>query len=266
MSDGNRGRDGRGRHPGSDGSLTAEEMSHLRTALQERIEFIEDMSHELRSGLTFIRGYVDLFLGGSLGPINDRQQHALQVMERRTEGVVHLLDQMLSLERARSGHLELNECVDVSEIVHHSVQNAALAADKAGVRILAQAEPATVALADPRRLVQVMDNLVSNAIKFSYSGGSVVIKVTETDADVIVRVKDDGVGIAPEEQERVFERFYRTRQGADRAAGSGLGLVITKAIIEAHGGSIWVESALGKGTAFIFSLPKSGPTASALHV
>lgn len=265
MSNGNRGRDGRGGYAGSDGSLTAEEWSHLRTALQERIEFIEDMSHELRSGLTFIKGYVDLFLGGSLGSVNDRQQHALQVMERRTDAVVHLLDQMLSLERARSGHLELNECVDVAEIVHHSVQNAGLAAEKGGVRLSALAEPTTVSLADPRRLLQVMDNLISNAIKFSYAGGSVVVRVRETIDDVIVSVKDDGVGIAPEDQERIFERFFRTRQGAERAAGTGLGLVITKAIIEAHGGHIWVESALGKGTAFIFSLPKAGPASVAPH-
>lgn len=265
MSEVSRGKDGHGVLPVGDGSLTAEETSHLRTALQERIEFIEDMSHELRSGLTFIKGYVDLFLGGNLGPINDRQQHALQVMERRTDAVVHLLDQMLSLERARSGHLELNECVDVSEIVHHAVQNAGLASEKAGVHVSAQAEPVMVALADPRRLLQVMDNLISNAIKFSYAGGSVYVSVTDGAAELTVRVRDEGVGIAPADQERVFERFYRTRQGADRAAGTGLGLVITKAIIEAHGGRIWVESALGKGTTFAFSLPKSGPCSAVEH-
>ncbi|MGQ9554301.1 MAG: sensor histidine kinase [Anaerolineae bacterium] len=233
-----------------------EELTQLRRALSERIEFIEDMSHELRSGLTFIKGYVDLFLSNTLGPLTEKQRHALGVVARRTEAVVHLLDQMLSLERARAGHLELSQSVDVGEVVCHSAQSAAVAAEQAGVRLELDAPMCIVSKADPRRLIQVLDNLIGNAIKFSQPGGVVQVKLTDCGGTAEVTVADQGMGIAPEDRERIFERFYRTREGASRAAGSGLGLMIAKAIVEAHGGRIWVESDLGKGSTFHFTLPK----------
>ena len=236
---------------------SGDELTRLRQALGERIEFIEDMSHELRSGLTFIKGYVDLFVSGSLGPVNERQARALEVMARRTETIVHLLEQMLSLERARAGHLEISRMVDLCELVHHSVQSAALAAKEAGVSLDVQLPPSCLGDVDPRRLIQVMDNLLSNAIKFSDDGDTVRIGLEEKPDHVVISVADEGVGMSPEDRRRIFHRFYRTRHAAGHATGSGLGLVITKAIVEAHGGSIEVESALGQGTTFRVLLPKA---------
>jgi signal transduction histidine kinase len=259
MADDRQGGEERGVSSAQGGAPGGEGTELLRRALSERIEFIEDMSHELRSGMTFIKGYVDLFLGGVLGPLTEKQRHALGVMERRTEGVVHLLDQMLSLERARAGHLELSRAVDVGEVVRHSVQSAAVTAEQAGVRLKVEAPVCIVGQADSRRLIQVLDNLISNAVKFSQAGGVVQVRLAERDDLVEVTVSDDGVGIAPQDSERIFERFYRTREGVGLAAGSGLGLVITKAIVEAHGGRIWVESALGEGSTFHFTLPKENP-------
>ncbi len=239
-------------------SLT--EVARLQEALDERIEFIEDMSHELRGGLTFVRGYVDLFLAGTLGPLDERQEHALRVIERRTEAIVDLLDQMLSLERARAGHLELCSDVDLSELVHHTVQGAAVVAQQAGVALNVSApDTCFVAKADSRRLGQALDNLVSNAIKFSDKGSEVSIRLLDGASTVSLSVEDHGIGISPEDLKHVFERFYRTNEATGKSSGSGLGLVISRAIVEAHGGSIWAESTLGAGTTFHISLPKAGP-------
>lgn len=233
-----------------------EELARLRRALSERIEFIEEMSHELRGGLTFLKGYVDLLLGGALGAIGDRQRHALNVMARRTDTVVHLLDQMLSLERARAGHLELSPEIDLGELVGHSVQSASVTAERAGIQLLAETSACTMDQADPRRLIQVVDNLIGNAIKFSQRGGTVRVRVEDAGDCARVAVADQGVGIAAEDRERIFDRFYRTREGAGHAAGSGLGLVIAKAIVEAHGGRIWAESqGEGRGSTFYVLLP-----------
>lgn len=234
----------------------ASEVERLRRALDERIEFIEDMSHELRSGLTFVRGYVDLFLSGGLGPVNEKQAYALGVMSRRTDAIVHLLDQMLSLERAKAGHLERQDSVDLAELLHHVAETAQPAASQAGLTLRVEARPCCVEQADPRRLLQVVENLVSNAIKFSREGGVVSLACREEDNWVEVTVRDQGVGIAPEDREHVFERFYRGASGSGQASGSGLGLVIAKEIVEAHGGRIWVESELGKGSCFFVRLPR----------
>jgi len=233
-----------------------QELESLRRKVAERAEFVEDLAHELRSGLTFLRGYVDLFLAGTLGPISDKQRHALEVMARRTDAVLHLLDQMLSLERARAGHLELSPAVDIAEVVQHSVQSMRVAADQAGVQIEVQCPPCLLVEGDARRLLQVVDNLLSNAIKFSYPGIKVRIAVSDDGDEVGISVADEGVGIAPEEQQRIFERFYRSPRGSGKADGTGLGLVIVRAIVEAHGGRIWVESELGKGSTFHIALPK----------
>ncbi|NPV07361.1 MAG: HAMP domain-containing histidine kinase [Anaerolineae bacterium] len=239
---------------------TEETCARLRQALDERIEFIEEMSHELRGGLTFVKGYVDLFLAGTLGPLQERQEHALRVMERRTDAIIHLLDQMLSLERARAGHLELSSHVDLSEVVYHSVQSAAVDAKKAGVELRVQV-PDTCLLewADSRRLIQVVDNLTSNAIKFSEAGDRVLISLHDRGESLELTVADEGIGMSAEDVERVFQRFYRTSQAAGKAPGSGLGLAIARAIVEAHQGRIWVESTPGKGSTFHVSLPKAGP-------
>jgi signal transduction histidine kinase len=217
------------------------------------------MSHELRGGLTFLKGYVDLFLAGTLGPVNDRQRHALDVIARRTDTVVHLLDQMLSLERARAGHLELSSAIDLGEVVSHSAQSAAVNAEQVGIRVLLDAPECMLDQADPRRLIQVVDNLIGNAIKFSQTGDTVRVSLRDEGDRACVTVADQGLGVAPEDRERIFERFYRTREGVGRAAGSGLGLVIAKAIVEAHGGRIWVDSELGQGSSFHFTVPKRHP-------
>ena len=239
------------------------EVARLREALDERIEFIEDMSHELRGGLTFVRGYVDLFLAGTLGPLDQRQEHALRVIERRTDAIVSLLDQMLSLERARAGHLELSSDVDLSELVHHTVQGAAVVARQAGVALNVSApETCFMAKADCRRLGQALDNLIGNAIKFSEEGSEVAIRLEDGATAVSLSVEDQGIGIGPEDLEHVFERFYRSSEAANKSSGSGLGLVISRAIVEAHGGRIWAESVQGEGTTFHINLPKAGPSSN----
>jgi len=236
------------------------DLRRLQAALDERIEFIEDMSHELRGGLTFVKGYVELFLAGTLGPLDERQERALQVIERRTDSIIDLLDQMLSLERARAGHLELTSEVDLSELVYHTVQGVSLAADKAGVRLKVVApDTCYLARADCRRLGQAIENLIGNAIKFSHPGQEVTVSLRDAGDRAEVTVQDHGIGISRQDQEHVFERLYRGAEASNKSSGSGLGLAISKAIVEAHEGRIWVESVLGEGSTFHISLPKSGP-------
>jgi len=232
------------------------EISRLGQVLTERMEFIEDVSHDLRGGLTFVRGYVDLLLDETLGPINEKQRKALEVVSRRTGSIIGLLDQMLTLERARAGHLERVNGVEVHELVQHCVQSAATMANEADVRLVVEAAPVQADGVDPQRLIQVLDNLISNAIKFSEPGGKVQVSLMGHEDSFEIVVADEGVGIAPEEQERIFERFYRAHATAEKATGSGLGLVIAKEIVEAHDGRIWVESALGKGSTFHVIIPR----------
>jgi len=129
-------------------------------------------------------------------------------------------------------------------------------ANEADVRLVVEAAPVQADGVDPQRLIQVLDNLISNAIKFSEPGGKVQVSLVGHEDSFEIVVADEGVGIAPEEQERIFERFYRAHATAEKATGSGLGLVIAKEIVEAHDGRIWVESALGKGSTFHVIIPR----------
>lgn len=259
----NDARDGLQKPESNDPAQPIPEVVRLREALDERIEFIEDMSHELRGGLTFVRGYVDLFLAGTLGPLDERQEHALRVIERRTESIIGLLDQMLSLERARAGHLELCADVDLCELVHHSVQVASVVAEQAGVSLRAVAPDFCImARADCRRIQQALDNLISNAVKFSEEGDEVTVRLTEARDSVMLTVEDNGIGMSTDDLDHIFERFYRGSHAVSKSSGSGLGLVICRAIVEAHGGRIWAESNLGDGTTFYIDLPKAGPNNS----
>lgn len=236
--------------------------AELKEFSQLKIEFVQDVSHELRVPLTFIKGYVDLLREGAFGEVKPEQREPLDIIAKRTDRIARLVSDMLTLQRLESEGLELVQ-VDLAEIAHTAVEDARAAAQRAGLVIeeeTLEGLPPIYGGAD--QLPRVFDNLLSNAIKFSPNGGRVNVRIHEEDEQVNVYVSDTGIGIPPDKLERLFDRFYRGGESkGKRIPGTGLGLSIVKAIVEAHGGQVAVQSQEGKGSTFSFSLPKTGPEA-----
>jgi signal transduction histidine kinase/DNA-binding response OmpR family regulator len=225
-----------------------------------RIEFVQDVTHELRVPLSFIKGYVDLLKEGAFGDVTPAQQEPLDIIAKRTDRIARLLNDLLTLHRLEAEGIELKE-VNLAEIALNAVEDARAAARRAGLVIEHEIpEDLATIIGSPDQLPRVFDNLLSNAIKFSPSGGRVTVAIREERDHVAVSVSDTGIGIPADNLERLFSRFYQAgASNAHRIAGTGLGLSIVKAIVEAHGGQVSVHSQEGKGSTFSFSLPKTGP-------
>jgi len=174
---------------------------------------------------------------------------------------MQLVGDLLFLAQIEAGKLalELGD-VDLDEIVAESVEAAKPMADEKGIRLESSVERLPSMIGDRSRLGQVLDNLVSNALKFTPECGSVSIRASAVDGTAVLEVRDDGIGIAPEDQELLFDRFFRSTEATERAIpGTGLGLTIAKAIVERHEGTIEVESVAGKGTTMRVRLPVRAP-------
>jgi signal transduction histidine kinase len=218
-------------------------------------EFVSLVSHELRTPLTSIRGYLELVLRNR-DSLNEEQQQHLEVVERNSKRLLQLVSDLLFVAQVDAGRLSMErEDVDLAQIAAESVQGAEPHAIEQDVGLELQAERAALH-GDPARLAQLIDNLVSNAIKFSDAGGSVRVSTRTEGTGVVLEVTDSGIGIPDDERRHLFERFFRT-SNARRAAiqGTGLGLVIVQAISEAHHGEVTIESVEGVGTTFRIDLP-----------
>ncbi len=235
----------------------------LKELSQIKTQFVQDISHELRVPLTFIKGYVDLLREGAFGEVGLEQLEPLDIIAERTERITQLVSDMLTLQRLESEGIDLTQ-VNLSEIAHTAIEGARAAAQRAGL-IIEEEIPGTLPaiVGDPDQLPRVFDNLLSNAIKFSPDGGTVTVHIYEERDHVNVYISDTGIGISSENLEHLFSRFYRANESeGKRIAGTGLGLSIVKAIVEAHGGQVSVQSQEGQGSTFGFSLPKTGPASS----
>jgi len=229
----------------------------LRELDRLKDEFISLVSHELRTPLTSIRGYLELLLDGGAGELTKDQARFLGVVDRNSKRLMHLVGDLLFLAQVEAGKLtlELGD-VDLHDVVAEAVEAAKPSADERGIALRAAIDPTPSILGDRSRLAQVLDNLVSNALKFTTSGGSVDVRLSSASGHAVLEVRDTGMGIAPGEQEQLFERFFRSSEATDRAIpGTGLGLAIVKAIVERHEGRIEVESATGNGTTMRVRLP-----------
>jgi signal transduction histidine kinase len=235
----------------------SEQNKRLRELDRLKDEFLSLVSHELRTPLTSIRGYLDLVLQGEAGEINPEQRRFLQAVERNSGRLLRLVGDLLFVAQADAGRLSLERAsVDLSELAAHCVEESAPAATEKSVSLVLLAEPVAPLLGDRGRLAQVLDNLVSNALKFTPEGGTVQVRTHEEDGCVVLEVEDTGIGIPAADQSRLFERFFRSAVAEDQAIpGTGLGLAIVKAIVEAHSGEISISSREGAGTTFRVELP-----------
>lgn len=243
-----------------DGAVLAyKDITEVMRALQVKDDFVASVSHELRTPLTSIIGYADL-MADYADEVPAAVDHYRAVIQRNAERLLMLVSDLLSTAQVESGTLRiLPEPTDLAAVVHQAVVAVEQKASAAGVVLHATIDPVPTQHVDPVRLGQVADNLISNAVKYTLAGGKVHVSLHETDGEVVLEVADSGIGIAESEIEHVFTKFFRARTAEERAIpGIGLGLVITKAIVEAHGGRIDLESVEGEGTRVRVTLPTSG--------
>ncbi|MDX6556398.1 MAG: hypothetical protein QOD86_2593 [Miltoncostaeaceae bacterium] len=249
----------------ADGPVTARIVVTRDVTVERRMdrmkdEFVATASHELRTPLTSIIGYLEALREGDAGDLAPEQERFLEVIARNGDRLRHLVDDLLDVARADAGLALAMSEVDLGEVLAEASQAARPAAVERGIELSVVAESGAVVTGDRRRLGQVVDNLVSNALKFTPPGGLVSVTVEADGDEVTCEVADTGVGIPAAEQERLFERFYRgSHASSDAVQGSGLGLAIVKMIVESHGGRIELSSEEGRGTRVRITLPAAVP-------
>jgi two-component system sensor histidine kinase/response regulator len=228
----------------------------LRELDRLKDEFVALVSHELRTPLTSIRGYLELVLEEE-GALTDEQRQFLGVVERNAHRLLALVGDLLFLAQIEAGKLSLEVgAVDLAAIAADSVETARPLAEEKGITVTLATGPLALIAGDRARLAQLLDNLISNGIKFTPAEGRVDVRVRGERGHGVIEVRDTGMGIPSDEQEHLFERFFRTAKATEQAIpGTGLGLAISKAIVHAHGGRITFASAEGSGTTFRVSIP-----------
>ena len=236
------------------GAITMQDISYLKELDRLKSDFIHTVSHDLRSPLTSILGYTELV--ERTGPLNSNQQEFLHRLQGSVQHITALINDLLDLGRLEAGFDTRREFVQLQNVLKYSLDMFDVQVKKKNITLVADIAPDLKSLrANPIRIRQMLDNLVGNAIKYTEPGGSVHVSMSMQGEQIILKVEDTGPGIPPEEQGRVFEKFYRATNTIDGVEGSGLGLAIVKSIVDSHQGRIWVESTVGKGSAFIVLLP-----------
>ena len=229
-----------------------QELDRLKSA------FVSIVSHELRTPMTSIKGYVENMLDGLTGGLTERQAYYLGRVKFNVERLTRMINDLLDLSRIEAGRVELARVpLPISELIPEIVESLQPVAQAKSISIQHRHQGAPVEISGDRdKLHQILTNLIQNAVKFTPSGGQISIE-TKPVAGGLVQfcVADTGCGISPDEQGRIFERFYRGETIQVDQRGAGLGLPITKSLVELHGGSIWVESVLGQGSRFYFTIP-----------
>jgi signal transduction histidine kinase len=235
-----------------------DEKSHLlEIASRHKSEFLANMSHELRTPLNAIIGFSQVLRQRLFGPINEKQEEYLDDILSSGHHLLSLINDVLDLSKVEAGQVELEVAsFSLREALESGVVMVREPATKHGVQLSLELAPGVdLVTGDERRLRQVIFNLLSNAVKFTPEDGSVIVATSRVDGEVRVSVTDTGPGIAPEDRERIFEEFQQTDVGVQQSEGTGLGLALSKRLVELHGGRIWVESEAGHGSRFVFTLP-----------
>jgi len=233
----------------------------LAAASRHKSEFLANMSHELRTPLNAVIGFSDVLEQRLFGALNERQSDYVRDIASSGRHLLDLVNEILDLSKVEAGRMEL----EPTEFALRETIRGALAfvrerAVRQGIELTEDAAPdlGTV-VADERKLRQVLLNLLSNAVKFTPDGGTIGVRARRDSGEIQVSVRDTGIGIAPEDQAKVFDEFQQVGQPSDRSReGTGLGLTLARRFVELHGGRIWIESDVGKGTTFTFAIPAGG--------
>ncbi|MBN1485167.1 MAG: GAF domain-containing protein [Chloroflexia bacterium] len=232
-----------------------QDITYLKELDRVKSDFVATVSHDLRSPLTTVRGFADML--SILGPVTPEQQGAVDKIRRAVAQMNDLIGDLLDLGKIEAGiDLEMEPC-DIQEIAEEAIDSLQPRAElkQHQLRLDIQAPPPPV-MGNANRLRQALCNLVDNAIKYTPDGGLIQVRVGQQDQQVLIVVSDNGLGIAPQDQEQLFQKFYRVNTPqTENIPGTGLGLAMVRSIVEQHGGRIWVRSRLGEGSTFTFSLP-----------
>lgn len=238
------------------GAVTMQDISYLKEIDRLKNDFVHTVSHDLRSPLTSILGYMELI--ERAGTLNDAQQDFLKRLQNNVHHMTNLVNELLDLGRLESGFDTRRESVHLENMLEYTL--AVLDNQIKKNHILLEKDIA-VGLkplrANPIRIRQMLDNLVGNAVKYAPTGGTVKISMSMQESQLVLRIEDNGPGIPADEQNRIFEKFFRASNLPDGVEGSGLGLAIVKSIVESHQGRVWVESKVGSGSTFVVLLPTS---------
>jgi signal transduction histidine kinase len=235
----------------------AENSRQIEVASQHKSEFLANMSHELRTPLNAIIGFSEVLSEKMFGELNEKQEEYSKDIHASGQHLLSLINDILDLSKIEAGRMEL----ELSDFHLPTALDSALTLvrERAGRRSIALHLSVDQRLGqiqgDERKVRQVVLNLLSNAIKFTPEGGRIEVSAVPKDGSVEVSVSDTGVGIAPEDQEAVFEEFRQVGTADKKVEGTGLGLTLCRKFVELHGGKIWVKSQLGLGSTFTFSLP-----------
>ncbi len=229
--------------------------ANLQESERQKDEFFALVSHELRTPLTSIIGYLELVLDAE--DLSDDDRRFLEIVERNARRLLRLVGDMLFIAQVEAGRLTLERGpVDLLKVARESVDAAQPSAQRDMVTLTLDGSPVGIVEGDFDRLGQTIDNLISNALKFTPKGKEIDVRVADTDHGVEVAVRDQGAGIPADDLNHLFERFYRSSSAARRAVpGVGLGLAIVKTIVDAHDGVVWITSEEGTGTTVTFTIP-----------
>lgn len=242
------------------GLLTSLDMSR-KQQLQFKDQFVSHVSHELRTPLTAIYQFVTILLDGLAGPLSEEQNEHLETVLRSVNQLRTMIADLLEASRAETGKTRIEKrCIVIDEVIHQAVAMLQATAHEKGVGLeIGVDSRIPLVYADPDRVIQVLVNLVQNAIKFTPRDGSAIVKACLVEADpefVYISVSDTGIGVSPEARPLIFERLYQEPNSIDDSRkGLGLGLYIAKELVRLHGGRIWLENQQGNGTTFSFTLP-----------
>jgi hypothetical protein len=233
---------------------------------QEKSRVLGVVAHDLRNPIGIVKGLVDLIVSGAAGSVTEQQRTVLERVRNASEGMLSLVNDLLDVTAIESGRLDLEpQTTDVRAYLSEYYQTHALLAQTKDITLrLEVASGIPDVMLDGKRIAQVLDNLVTNAIKYSYPNTTVTLRARQEADSVVIAVEDQGQGIPEEDLPKLFTEFGRANvrpTGGEKS--TGLGLAITKRIVVAHGGRIWVESVVGKGSTFAFSIPLEAPRSPA---
>jgi two-component system phosphate regulon sensor histidine kinase PhoR len=233
------------------------DITELRRLERVRRDFVANVSHEFRTPLTAIQGFAETLLAGALDDPQNRTRF-LEIILEHSRRLARLTEYLLVLSKMDAERLELEiQQLHVSQLVESCLETAQRRATEKNLRIsLNMPQHLPDIAGDRRRLAEVLQNLLDNAIQYTLPGGQIILSAETAEGEVILTVSDTGIGIPKADQPRIFERFYRVDVARSReAGGTGLGLAIAKHLVEVHGGRLWVDSEVGQGSQFHFSVP-----------